>query len=284
MTKPILCGGSLISLNPPWVITAAHCLRNIVTEQDGYKKVSIGYGHSIASKQMISTIKRAIVHPLYFNGNQGKQYSLENTNDIPYDIGLIELSDILQTSEHINRIPLYTDTSTALLGDIETIGMGYIGYQQQPATILQRAPCNLTRINSAKYNNVILTTSDAGLCHGDSGSSLLYKPWDEDYVLKGVLNRILNAYDPNPNDTSCPVHESSESIFINSFVKPSEHLGWIMETTQLSLEQLIEPMHRPSPLTTTTFKSSASHYHNHIIIVIIVSFLSIILNPVSYST
>lgn len=74
------------------------------------------------------------------------------------------------------------------------------------------------------------------------GSPLLYKNDSSEYVLSGVLNRILNAYDPDPDNISCPLHDTNLTHFINAFVKPSSHIDWIMEVTQLSriaLTQLV---------------------------------------------
>lgn len=76
------------------------------------------------------------------------------------------------------------------------------------------------------------------------GSPLLFKSSDtsNEYYLNGVLNRILNAYDPDPDNGSCPFHESNLTSFINSFVKPSAHIEWIMNATQLSLAALTDPV------------------------------------------
>lgn len=61
-----------------------------------------------------------------------------------------------------------------------------------------------------------------------------------EYYLDGVLNRILNAYDPDPDNGSCPFHESNLTRFLNSFVKPSAHIKWIMNVTQLSFDALTD--------------------------------------------
>lgn len=66
----------------------------------------------------------------------------------------------------------------------------------------------------------------------------------DEYYLDGVLNRILNAYDPDPDNGSCPFHESNLTRFLNSFVKPSAHIKWIMNVTQLSFDALTDPVTR----------------------------------------
>lgn len=76
-----------------------------------------------------------------------------------------------------------------------------------------------------------------------TGSPLLIKSVESDeYYLDGVLNRILNAYDPDPDNGSCPFHESNLTRFLNSFVKPSAHIKWIMNVTQLSFDALTDPV------------------------------------------
>jgi hypothetical protein len=80
----------------------------------------------------------------------------------------------------------------------------------------------------------------------NTGSPLLYKPLNNnnptEYYLKGVLNRVLNAYDPDPENTSCPLRETNTSEFINLFVKPSSQINWITEVTGLSKSALIDPV------------------------------------------
>jgi hypothetical protein len=66
------------------------------------------------------------------------------------------------------------------------------------------------------------------------GSPLLYKNDKSEYALGGILNRILNAYDPDPGNASCPLHDSNLTQFINAFARPAYHMSWIMEVTGLS--------------------------------------------------
>lgn len=74
------------------------------------------------------------------------------------------------------------------------------------------------------------------------GGPLLYKASDtSQYLLKGVLNRILNAYDPDPANTSCPLRQDINSDFVNLFVKTSSHIDWISEVTGLPKSAFMEP-------------------------------------------
>jgi hypothetical protein len=83
------------------------------------------------------------------------------------------------------------------------------------------------------------------------GSPLLFKNNDNNngYVLGGILNRILNAYDPDPDNKSCPLHDSNSTHFVNAFVKPSSQFNWIMEMTLLSKNAL----------------TNANHEHNYVL-------------------
>lgn len=74
------------------------------------------------------------------------------------------------------------------------------------------------------------------------GSPLIYKPdtTSAEYYLKGILNRINNAFDPEPENKSCPLHNTNTSKFVNVFVKPGKHINWICGVTGLSREELTD--------------------------------------------
>jgi secreted trypsin-like serine protease len=170
LTDPILCGGSIISLDPPWILTAAHCVESYHQND----KPSVMYGNRNFTKQSVATIKRTVMHPLYLTSAQLERqvYTLDKNDLIPYDIALIELTEPLIESDHVKRIPiLINDTLT--VQEAETIGMGYTGISQPHAELLQSTFCNLSNTETLKSNNfnhsTILVTSDAQLCHGDSG-------------------------------------------------------------------------------------------------------------------
>lgn len=175
LTNPILCGGSIISLDPPWILTAAHCIENLVvtgTIQD----YSIAYGDKDFDQQSYAAVKKAVLHPLYIT-TTSQQLQADRTESVPYDIGLIQLESPLVATSVVNRIPILTDSLSDLR--LETIGMGYTGYGQPHADVLQYAQCNSSNTNTLPDNNfnhsIILATSNAGLCHGDSGTALFNK-------------------------------------------------------------------------------------------------------------
>lgn len=191
LTNPILCGGSIISLDPPYILTAAHCIAEFNINDE--ISPSVLFGDKEYSQQSSAYIKRVVTHPMYMSIAQQKTqaYYMSDTIDItPYDIGLIELTKPLVASINVNRIQLYqhnlveekknmtgtnssTDTTSGT-AIFEMIGMGYTGLNEPHASVLQYAECCLSNtamlLSNNNFNNSIISaTADAGLCHGDSG-------------------------------------------------------------------------------------------------------------------
>lgn len=92
----------------------------------------------------------------------------------PYDIALIELTEPLEATIDVNRIRFLDHRNDSNSNDkLETIGMGYLGIGRPHADVLQYASCNSSHSTPLRNNNfnnsIIPTTSNANLCHGDSG-------------------------------------------------------------------------------------------------------------------
>lgn len=184
LTNPILCGGSIISLDPAWILTAAHCIEDFNIEQE--VSASVAYGNRNFSETRYAQIKRVVPHPLYIPPAiqlRAQVYDTDKTDQVPYDIGLIELTEPLEPSEFVDRIRLNMDEENGGSSDsiknvsdirLETIGMGYTGVGEPHADILQYAHCNLSNASPLQNHNfnqsIILVQSNAGLCHGDSGT------------------------------------------------------------------------------------------------------------------
>ncbi|KAG0166445.1 hypothetical protein DFQ28_007286 [Apophysomyces sp. BC1034] len=213
--KPALCGGVLISTDPPWVLTAAHCIL------PGKTPTVVGYGGS-QMRRHYASIRQSVTHPLYVPQRS------HSSDEVFYDIGLVQLTTI---DPEASRVAIGATGYDQVQG--VTLGMGYTGLNEPEADRLQSAQCYVAESSGS----MLFIISNATLCHGDSGGPLL--AWvDDHYVLVGILNRIINAYDPDTNNTSCPVRQRLDKPMDNAFVKVAFHMDWIVNTTQLPAQAL----------------------------------------------
>jgi hypothetical protein len=171
LTNPVLCGGSIISLNPPWILTAAHCLQGI--QDSPQNDPTVVYGSAYSGEQKYATIKLAIVHPLSRSAEQIGSPLSDDLDTVPYDIGLLQLKEALIEDQNTNRIPIYNERKQIQpTSSFEAVGMGYTGYGKSEPSVLQLAICNKTTdllLENNFNHSVTLVTSSSVLCHGDSG-------------------------------------------------------------------------------------------------------------------
>jgi hypothetical protein len=88
--------------------------------------------------------------------------------------------------------------------------------------------------------------------------------------MTGILSRIINAYDPFPENASCPLHDSEFTHFVNAFVKPSTHLDWIMNVTNLPRSALTAPIEWSTNTSIMTMNSSGNLLEVHAVHILII--------------
>ncbi|CAO3590734.1 unnamed protein product [Absidia cylindrospora] len=254
LVTPRLCGGVLISLAPEaWVLTAAHCVYSEEEQEHTidatlYDLALIRLDHAITTST--TSINNDPYSSIYYNSIG----QLHNNNRPP----------------DVQSIPIATTNTTnnTISSSTECMGMGATTLEPgSESTQLMRANCQPTNDNHtigifSPYLNtvqVVQFPSSAVLCHGDSGGPLVMKNNQVDYI-SGILSRILYAYDPNPDQPTCPVPESPDDLpMANVFVKPEFHLPWISQVTGLSIAYLTTPS-SSSSLTPSSSYFDILHY------------------------
>ncbi|RUP44382.1 trypsin-like cysteine/serine peptidase domain-containing protein [Jimgerdemannia flammicorona] len=246
---PHLCGGSLISVNPFWVVTAAHCVLNAtlssIPDPNPYY---VCMGSHDTSQQQCATIRAFHVHPKYYNATTG-------VTNVTHDIALIEVeavargkkSQILPGS-NIWPIPIYWEKGIDEITIGVTMGMGYASLNSTSAEkYLHELKVTVTAINST--NPSMIETSSppgTGVCHGDSGGPLILNDDSSQPFLLGVTSIILDAYDPDPTKATCTVQENVTADAHNIFCSTGYFVRWLSRVTGISADQLVTPQSLPT--------------------------------------
>ncbi|GAN03958.1 hypothetical protein MAM1_0052c03414 [Mucor ambiguus] len=254
--NPHVCGGTLISYDPPLILTAAHCLdapihpTQLTKDKNPYFAL---YNDIHRDKQKAMAIVDWTIHPLY---------NVSGTLNVRYDAAIIQLESPLRKSARIKRVPFWSPSmSLPLPSKAELVGFGYSDMKGHLADTLQLLPLDITKFdpNSTDYVESRSDTEDRVACHGDSGGPLIvYHPVrnpatnrtvNVPFVL-GDLTRIFGARDAKSDQLTCPVAlnnhvNGAQNTVIEVFTNAAGLLDWISSISGISKEDLSNPFYSP---------------------------------------
>lgn len=114
--NPHICGGTLLSYDPPLVLTAAHCVADADRKPSDYPKDKnpyfVNYYHAHRDKQKSIAIANWTIHPLY---------NVSATVNMNYDVAIVQLETPLRKSTRVKRVPLWSPSMTSSLPTRGTI-------------------------------------------------------------------------------------------------------------------------------------------------------------------
>ncbi|KAL1929632.1 hypothetical protein VTP01DRAFT_1770 [Rhizomucor pusillus] len=254
--NPHVCGGVIISYNPPIVLTAAHCVADAhhpsTLPLGASNPYFAGFRGTDRRKHKINRIVDWVIHPSYMD--------VRGEIDMHYDIALIKLHVPIEPSSSVSRVALWPEQEE-LINPRQGVlmGFGYLGTaDQDQANILQQMVLDVSRFSLASQEMIeAVTPLDFGwACHGDSGSPLVVYRAIESSSGKisfapfaaGVLARIFGVHDPDQTRATCPIPyklQSKVPTIIQSFCNISGALDWISMVTGFSKETLTDPFAVP---------------------------------------
>lgn len=254
--NPHVCGGTLISYDPPLILTAAHCVdapvhpKQFTRDKNPYFAL---YNDIHRDKQKAMAIVDWTIHPLY---------NVSGTLNVRYDAAIIQLESPLRKSARIKRVPFWSPSmSLSLPSKAELVGFGYSDLEGHLAETLQLLPLDITKFdpNSTDYIESRSDTENHVACHGDSGGPLIvYHPvrnpatnrtMNVPFVL-GDLTRIFGARDAKSDQLTCPVAlnthtNGAQNTVIEVFTNAAGLLDWISSISGISAEDLSNPFYSP---------------------------------------
>ncbi|CAO3671804.1 unnamed protein product [Rhizopus microsporus] len=249
---PHLCGGTLLSYSPAFVLTAAHCVADADHHPSDYSKEQnpyfVSYRDVNRQRQRMTGIADWIVHPLY---------NVSSTINPSYDVAIIKLDSTLRPSRRVRRAPLWYPEITQLSSTQgEFIGFGYTDLDGSQAKVLQKLVLNITRFDNTSNIEAKTDTDEQIACHGDSGSPLITRqpmtdPKDNSQTIHvsfvlGNLVRIYGARDVKAPTCPVPNRENNMTNSVTeSFANVATVLDWISQVSGISTHNLTDPWYEP---------------------------------------
>eukprot|EP01084_Bolivina_argentea_P316856 549324_1 len=175
------CGGSILSLNPPIILTAAHCLFECyVWWYPENSVVKIGCNGPQCSNPEVVTyfVAESNHHPLW------------DGLTMQYDVGLIRLDRVISAPSNVQTVTLQSYSPCCIENEsLRVLGYGYVSTGNSPASSLQTAIeyfVDLNKCSEEMPPNTFIGSSHMcfidiygsilsaiTVCFGDSGSPVL---------------------------------------------------------------------------------------------------------------
>lgn len=268
---PFSCGGTILSYDPAFVLSAAHCVEGgrhpkDIPRKDNYYHAQ--YGDIHLNNQTVNTIIDWFVHPKYHETSKA---------NINFDSVILRLENPIKKSSTISRAALWTPAIDAhptsgknnscmhiqknmtddffffLYTLARHVGFGNTEANKGMTPLMQVLDYRILHIDTEGKEEISVRAFNVtqSECHGDSGGPLFIRRnatdpstnktiTDLPFVL-GDLTRTINI---GPKPDGCPVPPPSVGNFsrtTGAFTNVVASLDWIANVTGISKEHLIDP-------------------------------------------
>ncbi|KAI8070797.1 trypsin-like cysteine/serine peptidase domain-containing protein [Gongronella butleri] len=252
--NPHLCGGLILSFDPAYIMTAAHCVMGsthpkALAAAGEANPYFVGYGHIDRRQQHNVAIVDWRIHPQY-----------EATQTPEFDVAVLTLEHPLRRSATTEKAVFWTQPLPENEANGTLIGFGYDNAEGSEPRIMQKLSLEVfpfVPMVATIATSVRQRPHDRIACHGDSGSPLLvHLPYEmpastlmqaktssptlQPYVLGG-LTRIFGVYDADPMHPTCSTPLGASASIVHAFTNMSLLLPWVADASHQSVDQLTHP-------------------------------------------